>query len=325
MNENETMQQETTEEPGHDAFLDGLMGDDEALQVQQPGGDAQQDAEGGEIEGGEAAEPQPETDGAEPAAEGGENGEAEADSEEDADADEPPAPQYVTLNFGAGAVNVPADAVSAFSQALGQDVAGVIRKGLAYDSKNAREIGILERFARSSNMSLGEYVDFLEQNAEAQEIQNEMEHLRARYPEDTPEEALADIAKNVLAQRREAETRQQQEQQNMMQAQVSRQMAQMRSQEIGQGVAAFMQQHPEIRSSADVPQEVWDIMNTPGMTLAAAWERWQAQQAQAEAEQLKQQLEIERKNQQNRQQSAGSQQGGGDSHDAFLEGLLGAD
>ncbi len=317
MNENETMQQETTQEPENDAFLDGLMGDDEAMQVQQPEEPA---AEGGEIEGGEAAEPQPETDAAEPAAEGGgENG------EEDGQAGEPQTVQYVTLNFGGNAVNVPVDAVAAFSQALGQDVTGVIQKGLAYDAKNAREIGILERFAKSSHVSLGEYVDFLERDAETQEIQNEMEHLRARYPEDTPEEALADIAKNVLAQRREAENRKQLEQQNMMQAQVSRQMAQMRAGDIQNGVAAFMQQHPEIRSSADVPQEVWDIMNTPGMTLAAAWERWQAQQAQAEAEQLKQQLEIERKNQQNRQQSAGSQQGGGDSHDAFLEGLLGAD
>ena len=161
MNENETMQQETTEEPEHDAFLDGLMGDDEAMQVQQP---------------------------EESAAEGGENGEAEADSEEDADADKPPEIQYVTLNFGGNPVNVPADAVSAFSQALGQDVAGVIQKGLAYDSKNAREIGILERYAKSSGLSLGEYVNLLEREAENQEVQNEMDRLRARFPEDTPDE-----------------------------------------------------------------------------------------------------------------------------------------
>ena len=307
MNENETMQQETIEEPEHDAFLSGLMGDEE-MEIPQREDEVSTPEESGENEAEAEAEPES----------------AEPENEGQAE-DEQPAPQYVTLNFGGNPVNVPADAVNAFSQALGQDVTGVIQKGLAYDSKNAREIGILERFAKSSHVSLSEYVDLLEQDAERQEIQNEMEHLRARYPEDTPEEALADIAKNVLAQRREAENRQQMEQQNMMQVQVSRQMAQMRSQDIQNGVAAFMQQHPEIRSSADVPQEVWDIMNMPGMTLAAAWERWQAQQAQAKAEQLKQQLEIERKNQQNRQQSAGSQQGGGDSHDAFLEGLLGAD
>ncbi len=312
MNENETMQQETTEEPEHDAFLSGLM-DDEEMEIPQREDETPTPEEPGE--GGTEAEAEPDENEAE-----SESAESEGQVE-----DEQPVPQYVTLNFGAGAVNVPADAVSAFSQALGQDVTGVIQKGLAYDSKNAREIGILERYAKSSGLSLGEYVNLLEREAENQEVQNEMDRLRARYPEDTPEEALADIARNVLAQRREAETRQQLEQQNAMQAQISRQMAQMRSQDIQNGVAAFMQQHPEIRSSADVPQEVWDIMNTPGMTLAAAWERWQAEKAQAEAEQLKQQLEIERKNQQNRQQSAGSQQGGGDSHDAFLEGLLGAD
>lgn len=312
MNENETMQQETTEEPEHDAFLSGLM-DDEEMEIPQREDETPTPEEPGE--GGTEAEAEPDENEAE-----SESAESEGQVE-----DEQPVPQYVTLNFGAGAVNVPADAVSAFSQALGQDVTGVIQKGLAYDSKNAREIGILERYAKSSGLSLGEYVNLLEREAENQEVQNEMDRLRARYPEDTPEEALADIARNVLAQRREAETRQQLEQQNAMQAQISWQMAQMRSQDIQNGVAAFMQQHPEIRSSADVPQEVWDIMNTPGMTLAAAWERWQAEKAQAEAEQLKQQLEIERKNQQNRQQSAGSQQGGGDSHDAFLEGLLGAD
>jgi len=315
VNENETMQQETTEEPEHDAFLSGLM-DDEEMEIPQREDETPTPEEPGE--GGTEAEAEPEESDAEAESE-------EPEDEEQAEDEQQPAPQYVTLNFGGNPVNVPADAVSAFSQALGQDVAGVIQKGLAYDSKNAREIGILERYAKSSGLSLGEYMNLLEREAENQEVQNEMDRLRARYPEDTPEEALADIARNVLAQRREAETRQQLEQQNAMQAQVSRQMAQMRSQDIQNGVAAFMQQHPEIRSSADVPQEVWDIMDTPGMTLAAAWERWQAQQAQAEAEQLKQQLEIERKNQQNRQQSAGSQQGGGDSHDAFLEGLLGAD
>jgi hypothetical protein len=315
MNENETMQQETTGEPEHDAFLDGLMSNEEMENPQR------EDAESTPEEPGEnqaETETVPETDETAPES-------TESADEEQADDEQQPAPQYVTLNFGAGAVNVPADAVNAFSQALGQDVTGVIQRGLAYDAKNAREIGILERYAKSSGLSLGEYVNLLEREAENQEVQGEVERLRARFPEGTPDEALAEIARNALAQRREAENRQQIEQQNMVQTQISRQMAQMRSQEIGQGVAAFMQQHPEIRSSADVPQEVWEIMNTPGMTLAAAWERWQAQQAQAEAEQLKQQLEIERKNQQNRQQSAGSQQGGGDSHDAFLEGLLGAD
>lgn len=310
MNENdEMMQQETAAEPENDAFLDGLMGEDEAMQIQPPEEPAEEEAESD----GETEE--------EPVEESEEENE-ESDSEE---TEEQQTREYVTLNFGAGAVNVPADAVMAFSQALGQDVTGVIQKGLAYDSKNAREIGILERFAKSARVSLDEYVNLLEENIEKQEVQMEVNRLRGQYPEDTPDEALEDIAKNVIAQRREAETRQQQEQQTAMQAQVSQQMAQMRAGEIQQGVAAFMQQHPEIRSSADVPEEVWNIMNTPGMTLAAAWERWQAQQAQAEAEQLRQQLEIERKNKQNRQQSAGSQQGGGDSHDAFLEGLFSAD
>lgn len=311
MNENdEMMQQETAAELENDAFLDGLMDDDEAMQIQAPEEPAEEEAE---LDG----ETEEETE---------EGAEAENEEPEDESGEEEQAARgYVTLNFGAGAVNVPADAVIAFSQALGQDVTGVIQKGLAYDSKNNREIGILERYAKSARVSLDEYVDFLEKGAEKQEVQMEVNRLRGQYPEDTPDEALEDIAKNVIAQRREAETRQQQEQQTAMQAQVSQQMAQMRAGEIQQGVAAFMQQHPEIRSSADVPQEVWEIMNAPGMTLAAAWERWQAQQAQAEAEQLRQQLEIERKNKQNRQQSAGSQQGGGDSHDAFLEGLFSAD
>ena len=90
MNENETMQQETTEEPEHDAFLSGLM-DDEEMEIPQREDETPTPEEPGE--GGTEAEAEPEESDAEAESE-------EPEDEEQAEDEQQPAPQYVTLNFG---------------------------------------------------------------------------------------------------------------------------------------------------------------------------------------------------------------------------------
>jgi hypothetical protein len=57
---------------------------------------------------------------------------------------------------------------------------------------------------------------------------------------------------------------------------------------------------------AKLPIEVWDMVNK-GLTLVAAYAKYENQKAKAEAERLKAELEIEKQNTANKQKSVGSQ------------------
>lgn len=224
-----------------------------------------------------------------------------------------------------GGARVPADALRQVSQTLGQDAGELIRRGMEYDAKAGRELSILNDFAAMAGMELPEYLTYLEQARDEQAVSAEMEKIRGRYPEGTPDEALRDIAKNMVLLRREQaqQARQAAEQQA---AAMQRQAAESeRDGAMRREIESFRAAHPEIKGSADVPQEVWDAINASGGTLGlnAAFTAYERDQAKAEAERLRGQLAAAQKNQANRAQSMGSMEGAGeDDMDAEFKRIM---
>lgn len=232
-------------------------------------------------------------------------------------------PEVATVDVGGA--RVPADALRLVSQTLGQDAGELIRRGMAYDSKAGRELSILNDFAAMAGMDLTQYLGYLEQARDEQELSTEMEKIRGRYPEGTPDEALRDIAKNMVLSRR-AQAQQARQAQERQAAEMQRQAAESaRDGAMRREIEDFRRQHPEIKGSADVPQAVWDAINASGGTLGlnAAYTAYERDQAKAEAEKLRGQLAAAQKNNANRAASTGSMEGAGeDDMDAEFKRIL---
>lgn len=232
-------------------------------------------------------------------------------------------PQAATVDVGGA--RVPADALRLVSQTLGQDAGELIRRGMEYDAKAGRELSILNDFAAMAGMELPEYLTYLEQARDEQAVSAEMEKIRGRYPEGTPDEALRDIAKNMVLSRR-AQAQQARQAAEQQAAAMQRQAAESeRDGAMRREIESFRAAHPEIKGSADVPQEVWDAINASGGTLGlnAAFTAYERDQAKAEAEKLREQLAAAQKNQANRAQSMGSMEGAGeDDMDAEFKRIM---
>lgn len=232
-------------------------------------------------------------------------------------------PQAATVDVGGA--RVPADALRLVSQTLGQDAGELIRRGMEYDAKAGRELSILNDFAAMAGMELPEYLTYLEQARDEQAVSAEMEKIRGRYPEGTPDEALRDIAKNMVLSRR-AQAQQARQAAEQQAAAMQRQAAESeRDGAMRREIESFRAAHPEIKGSADVPQEVWDAINASGGTLGlnAAFTAYERDQAKAEAEKLREQLAAAQKNQANRARSMGSMEGAGeDDMDAEFKRIM---
>ncbi len=241
------------------------------------------------------------------------------------DEKQPPEGNTPPETVDVGGIGVPADALRAVSQTLGQDAAELIRRGMAYDSKAGRELSILNDFAAMAGMDLTQYLGYLEQARDEQELSAEMEKIRGRYPDGTPDEALHDIAKNMVLSRR-AQAQQARQAQERQAAEMQRQAAESeRDGAMRREIEDFRRQHPEIKGSADVPQAVWDAINASGGTLGlnAAYTAYERDQAKAEAEKLRGQLAAAQKMGANRAASTGSMEGAGeDDMDAEFKRIL---
>ena len=231
--------------------------------------------------------------------------------------------QTVQAEIGGSMVQLPAQALQALSDALGMDAAALLQRGAAREAGATREAQILSDYATAAGMELPAYLNFLEHERDEQLIRREMENIRGRYPEGTPDAALHDIAKSSIAQQRaqQAETaRQRQDEARQM---MQRATLDVRMREQNRQLGAFLKDHPEIRGSKDVPQAVWELVRARGMTVPAAYAIYERDQARSESAELREQLKIANKQNNNRATSAGSQQGGGDQGDPFLQGLFG--
>lgn len=226
--------------------------------------------------------------------------------------------QTVPLIYNGQQILLPADAVQALTGALGANPVELLQKGMNYDAKGEREFRLLDRYAEASGMSRQQYLEQLEGVQRQQMLEGEIEKCRSEFP-DTPDAALRAIAEGRLASQRAEQVRAAQQRQAEITAaqqridqtvQQARHEAEMRAWDEYVKVSGA-------KSVEDVPPRVAELVQKEHMTPVAAHWRYMSEQAQ-------QQVEIEKKNNQNRQMSPGSVGGSeGDTSDPFLRGLQG--
>ncbi len=285
-------------------FEAGLLGD--GLENQQT---AEQDPGEGGADGLENQQPEGQQEQPEDKQEGGQEPPAEAQQEQP--------PQLVPMTFNGQQIMLPQEAVQQLRGALGTDPVALLQKGMNYDHKAERELRVLDQYAEASGLTRTQYLAQLEQAQQQAELNAELEKARGEFPE-APDAALQEIARNRVAAKRAAE--QQQAQQRQQAVQQVQQRAQTAVQEARRKaeIAEWdrYEQMAGVHKPEDIPPRVMELVQQQGLKPTEAHLQYQLEQA-------RQQNEIHKKDQQNRQQSAGSLKGAGDTADDFLAGLFG--
>ena len=226
--------------------------------------------------------------------------------------------QTVPLVYNGQQFLLPADAVQALTGALGANPVELLQKGMNYDAKGEREFRLLDQYAEASGMSRQQYLEQLEGVQRQQMLEGEIEKCRSEFP-DTPDAALRAIAEGRLASQRAEQVRAAQQRQAEITAAQQR-IDQTVQQARHEAETRAWDEYVKVsgaKSVEDVPPRVAELVTKEHMTPVAAYWRYMSEQAQ-------QQVEIEKKNNQNRQMSPGSMTGReGDTSDPFLRGLLG--
>lgn len=226
--------------------------------------------------------------------------------------------QTVPLVYNGRRFQLPADAVQALTGALGANPVELIQKGMNYDAKGEREFRLLDQYAEASGMSRQQYLEQLEGVQRQQMLEGEIEKCRSEFP-DTPDAALRAIAEGRLASQRAEQVRAAQQRQaeiTAAQQRIDQTVQQARHEAETRAWDEYVRVSGA-KSFEDVPPRVAELVTKEHMTPVAAHWRYMSEQAQ-------QQVEIEKKNNQNRQMSPGSVAGNeGDTSDPFLRGLLG--
>lgn len=226
--------------------------------------------------------------------------------------------QTVPLVYNGQQILLPADAVQALTGALGANPVELLQKGMNYDRKAEREMRVLDQYAEAAGMNRQQYLEQLEGARNEQLLSAEIEKCRAEFPE-TPDAALKAIAEGRMASQRAAAAQaaeQQRARLDAMQQRIDQTVAQAR-QEADERAWDEYETLAGVHKPEDVPPRVMELVNSEGMTPVAAHWRYMSEQAQ-------QQVEIEKKNNKNKQMSPGSVAGNeSDSSDPFLKGFLG--
>ena len=285
-------------------FEAGLLGDgleDQQTAEQEPG---EGGADGLENQQPEGRQEQPEDN--QP---GGQEPPAEAQQEQP--------PQLVPMTFNGQQIMLPQEAVQQLRGALGTDPVSLLQKGMNYDHKAERELRVLDQYAAASGMTRGQYLAQLEQAQQQAELAAEIEKARGEFPE-APDAALQEIAKSRVASKRAAEQQQRAQQQAAVQQVQQRANQAVQEARRKAEIAEWdrYEQMAKVHKPEDIPPRVMELVQQKGMKPIEAHLQYQFEQAQ-------QQNEIQKKDQQNRRQSAGSLAGAGDEADAFLAGLFG--
>lgn len=226
--------------------------------------------------------------------------------------------QTVPLVYNGQQILLPADAVQALTGALGANPVELLQKGMNYDRKAEREMRVLDQYAEAAGMNRQQYLEQLEGARNEQLLSAEIEKCRAEFPE-TPDAALKAIAEGRMASQRAAAAQaaeQQRAQLTAMQQRIDQTVAQAR-QEANEKAWDEYEVLAGVHKPEDIPPRVMELVQTEGMTPTAAHWRYQSELAQ-------QQVQIEKKNNMNKQMSPGSVAGNeGDTSDPFLKGFLG--
>ena len=226
--------------------------------------------------------------------------------------------QTVPLVYNGQQIMLPADAVQALTGALGANPVELLQKGMNYDHKAEREMRVLDQYAEASGMSRQQYLEQLESARNEQLLSAEIEKCRVEFPE-TPDVALKAIAEGRMASRRAAEAQAAEEQRaqlTAMQQRIDQTVAQAKQDATVKAWDEY-ETLADVHKPEDIPPRVMELVQTEGMTPTAAHWRYQSELAQ-------QQVQIEKKNNMNKQMSPGSVAGNeGDTSDPFLKGFLG--
>ncbi len=226
--------------------------------------------------------------------------------------------QTVPLVYNGQQIMLPADAVQALTGALGANPVELLQKGMNYDRKAEREMRVLDQYAEAAGMNRQQYLEQLEGARNEQLLSAEIEKCRAEFPE-TPDAALKAIAEGRMASQRAAAAQaaeQQRAELSAMQQRIDQTVEQAR-QEANEKAWDEYEVLAGVHKPEDIPPRVMELVQTEGMTPTAAHWRYQSELAQ-------QQVQIEKKNNMNKQMSLGSVAGNeGDTSDPFLRGLLG--
>lgn len=294
--------------------MDGDFGSDFAAGLLDDGLESQQAAEqetGEGADGGlESQQPDGQQEQPENNQEGGQEPPAEARQEQP--------PQLVPMTFNGQQIMLPAEAVQQLRGALGRNPIELLEKGMNYDHKAERELRLLDQYASAAGQTRAQFLEQLEQAQRQAELNAEIEKARGEFPEGTPDAALQEIARNRVAAKRAAE------QQQLAQQQAAVQQVQQRANQAVQEarrkaeIAEWdrYEQMAKVHKPEDIPPRVMELVQQQGLKPTEAHLQYQLEQAQ-------QQNEIHKKDQQNREQSAGSLTGAGDTADDFLAGLFG--
>jgi hypothetical protein len=195
---------------------------------------------------------------------------------------------------------------------LDEDEARVLaQKGMNYD----RFYEPIERLARMNGMSVGDYVNKLNDTQIQYEVSNEIEKLRdnPKY-EGVSDEVLEEIATARVNENISSKERQYQEE-------ISGQAAAQEAQ-VQRDVEKFLDEYPEFRDKGPdaLDQKVYDYINN-GYSLLEAYEKWNREQARTSQAMTK--MKNSQINEANRRKSLGniSNAGSADTDD-FLSGFL---
>ncbi len=288
-----------------DDFLAALEGNDD-LENQQTAADGAEETVQDGAENQRAEEQQEESENQPP-----EGGEVPPETVEQP-------VQTVPLVFNGQQILLPADAVQALTGALGANPVELLQKGMNYDRKAEREMRVLDQYAEAAGMNRQQYLEQLEGARNEQLLSAEIEKCRAEFPE-TPDAALKAIAEGRMASQRAAAAQaaeQQRAELTAMQQRIDQTVEQAREEADARAWEEY-EVLAGVHKPEDIPPRVMELVQTEGMTPTAAHWRYQSELAQ-------QQVQIEKKNNMNKQMSPGSVAGNeGDTSDPFLRGLLG--
>lgn len=254
----------------------------------------------------------------EPADEPAEPQEGEPAEETPAEPAEPPqeaAEPTVPLVYNGQQMGLPKSAVDALAGVLGGDVIALLQKGMNYEHRGSREIGMLERYAQAGGYdSRAAYLDAMERQLGQHQIDMELARLQEQYPE-TPEDALRPIAERTVDDRNAAE-RAARERENAERARAEMLRA---GEEKSRPWADMLKLHPEVDVST-LGKEFFDLVNA-GVPPVAAYERMETERVKQEAAELREQLKATQKNTQNRQAAIGTMASETLDNDPFLAGF----
>ena len=219
-------------------------------------------------------------------------------------------PQMLTLKYNGEVKEITLDEAVALAQ-----------KGMNYDKKlaelealkNSRQIQMIERLAKESNLSVEEYLDSVEQQFEKQTIAKICDQIRRKYP-DIDKAALEEMAKSQYALIQQ--DKKQKELEESKNSKMQEEDIQKKEERLNQMVSDFLEEYPEVNLEEELKDAEFAKLLEKGESLVSAYRK-------IENQRLKTQLNAEKLNNKNKAKSTGSLSGEATAleQDAFRNGF----